>query len=147
MLENETTSLERFFFVCVWWVEGGLSFSFFFKMNFFKINIFSSFFEFFHNKQMICAFWWSYIVLRYVSKCANSVLFFSFLLFFLLVLLAQKIDNDDVIVVVVNEISLDDIFELVKKILRDKCLRTDPRNDLDSSKDNLVQKNKNIFTC
>ena len=89
---------------------------------------------------MICAFWWSYIVLRYVgsyvSKCANSVLFFSFFLFFLLVLLAQKIDNDDVIVVVVNEISLDDIFELVKKILRDKCLRTDPRNDLES-KDNL----------
>ena len=47
------------------------------------------------------------------------------------------IDNDDVtVVVVVNEISLDDIFELVKKILRDKCLRTDPRNDLES-KDNL----------
>ena len=41
-----------------------------------------------------------------------------FFLFFLLVLLAQKIDNDDVTVVVVNEISLDDIFELVKKILR-----------------------------
>ena len=63
---------------------------------------------------------------------------FSFFLFFLLVLLAQKIDNDDVtvVVVVVNEISLDDIFELVKKILRDKCLRTDPRNDLES-KDNL----------
>jgi len=67
------------------------------------------------------------------------VLFFSFFLFFLLVLLAQKIDNDDVtvVVVVVNEISLDDIFELVKKILRDKCLRTDPRNDLES-KDNLL---------
>ena len=66
------------------------------------------------------------------------MLFFSFFLFFLLVLLAQKIDNDDVtvVVVVVNEISLDDIFELVKKILRDKCLRTDPRNDLES-KDNL----------
>lgn len=64
---------------------------------------------------------------------------FSFFLFFLLVLLAQKIDNDDVtvVVVVVNEISLDDIFELVKKILRDKCLRTDPRNDLES-KDNLL---------
>ena len=65
---------------------------------------------------------------------------FSFFLFFLLVLLAQKINNDDVtvvvVVVVVNEISLDDIFELVKKILRDKCLRTDPRNDLES-KDNL----------
>lgn len=68
------------------------------------------------------------------------MLFFSFFLFFLLVLLAQKIDNDDVtvvVVVVVNEISLDDIFELVKKILRDKCLRTDPRNDLES-KDNLL---------
>ena len=95
---------------------------------------------------MICAFWWSYIVSwyvgSYISKCANSVLFFF--LFFLLVLLAQKIDNDDVTVVVVNEISLDDIFELVKKILRDKCLRTDPRNDLESSKDNL-QKNTKIF--
>ena len=64
--------------------------------------------------------------------------------FFLLLLLAPKIFDD---VTVVNEISLDDIIEnLVKKILRDKCLRTDPRNDLES-KDNLQKnKNKNVFT-
>ena len=63
--------------------------------------------------------------------CA-SVCFFLLLLLFLL---APKIFNDSD-VTVVNEISLDDIIELVKKILRDKCLRTDPRNDLES-KDNL----------
>lgn len=58
------------------------------------------------------------------SKCASVLLSSS----------GSK-DNDDI--TVVNEISLDDIIELVKKILRDKCLRTDPRNDLES-KDNLL---------
>ena len=64
--------------------------------------------------------------------------FFFFFFFWL-----QRSNDSDV--TVVNEISLDDIIELVKKILRDKCLRTDPRNDLDSSKDNLVQKKTKIF--
>jgi len=57
------------------------------------------------------------------------------LLFFFFFFWLQRYNDSDV--TVVNEISLDDIIELVKKILRDKCLRTDPRNDLES-KDNLL---------